>query len=63
MATRSARVGHALLTFTRLVEVERRIDAGDRDAARVFEAMVYQIGKEAGAMAVALKGKIFCLRE
>jgi butyrate kinase len=41
-----------------LVEVERRIDAGDHEAARVFEAMVYQIGKEAGAMAVALKGKV-----
>jgi butyrate kinase len=41
-----------------LVEVERRIDAGDREAARVFEAMVYQIGKEVGAMAVALKGKV-----
>jgi butyrate kinase len=41
-----------------MIEVERRIDAGDRDAARVFEAMVYQIGKEAGAMAVALKGKV-----
>jgi butyrate kinase len=41
-----------------LVEVERRIDAGDREAAQVFEAMVYQIGKEAGAMAVALKGKV-----
>ena len=41
-----------------LVEVERRIDAGDQEAARVFEAMVYQIGKEAGAMAVALKGKV-----
>ena len=41
-----------------LVEVERRIDAGDREAARVFEAMVYQISKEAGAMAVALKGKV-----
>jgi len=41
-----------------LVEVEQRIDAGDREAARVFEAMVYQIGKEAGAMAVALKGKV-----
>jgi butyrate kinase len=41
-----------------LIEVERRIDAGDREAACVFEAMVYQIGKEAGAMAVALKGKV-----
>lgn len=41
-----------------LVEVEERIDAGDRAAARVFEAMIHQIGKEAGAMAVALKGKV-----
>jgi butyrate kinase len=41
-----------------LVEVERRIEAGDQKAALVFEAMVYQISKEAGAMAVALKGKV-----
>jgi butyrate kinase len=39
-----------------LIEVERRIGAGDEEAALVLEAMVYQIGKEAGAMAVALKG-------
>jgi butyrate kinase len=41
-----------------LVEVERRIDAGDEEAARVFEAMVHQICKEAGAMAAVLKGKV-----
>jgi butyrate kinase len=41
-----------------LREVERRIDAGDRDAALIFDAMVYQIGKEAGAMAAVLKGKV-----
>jgi butyrate kinase len=41
-----------------LVEVERRIDAGDREAAVVFEAMVYQIAKEAGAMAAVLQGKV-----
>ena len=41
-----------------LVEVERRIDAGDREAALIFDAMVYQIGKEAGAKAVVLKGKV-----
>ena len=41
-----------------LKEVERRIDAGDAEAARVFEAMVYQIGKEAGAMAAVLKGQV-----
>jgi butyrate kinase len=48
----------AYLDTRDMIEVERRIDAGDREAARVFEAMVYQIGKEVGAMAVALKGKV-----
>jgi len=41
-----------------LREVERRIDAGDSEAALIFEAMVYQIGKEIGAMAAVLKGKV-----
>ena len=41
-----------------LREVERRIDAGGERAAVVLEAMVYQIGKEAGAMAAVLEGKV-----
>jgi butyrate kinase len=41
-----------------LAEVERRIEAGDGEAALVFEAMVHQIGKEAGAMAAVLKGRV-----
>jgi butyrate kinase len=41
-----------------LSEVESRIDAGDAKAARVFEAMIYQIAKEAGAMAAVLQGKV-----
>jgi butyrate kinase len=41
-----------------LVEVERRIDAGDAKAKAVFDAMVYQIAKEAGTMAVVLRGKV-----
>ncbi len=41
-----------------LIEVERRIVAGDRQAAAVFEAMAYQIGKETGAMATVLEGKV-----
>ena len=41
-----------------LIEVERRMDAGDQEAAAVFEAMIYQIGKEAGAMAAVLAGKV-----
>jgi butyrate kinase len=41
-----------------LIEVERRIDAGDRQAAEIYEALAYQIAKEAGAMAAVLKGKV-----
>ncbi len=41
-----------------LREVERLIDAGDREAALIFDAMVYQIAKEVGAMAAVLKGKV-----
>ena len=41
-----------------LKEVEGRIDSGDGKAAAVFEAMVCQIGKETGAMAAVLEGKV-----
>ena len=41
-----------------LVEVERRIETGDGEAAAVLEAMIYQISKEAGAMAAVLEGKV-----
>ncbi|MGB8028882.1 MAG: butyrate kinase [Terracidiphilus sp.] len=41
-----------------LMEMERRIDGGDAQAAAVVEAMVYQIGKEAGAMAAVLEGNV-----
>ena len=41
-----------------LEEVERRIEMGDKQAALVFEAMVYQVAKEAGAMAAALEGRV-----
>jgi butyrate kinase len=41
-----------------LEEVERRIIAGDARAAIVFEAMVYQIAKEVGAMSAALRGRV-----
>ena len=44
-----------------LREVERRIDASDQEAALVFEAMVYQIAKEAGAMATVLNGTVDAL--
>jgi butyrate kinase len=41
-----------------LVEVERRIAAGDREAAAVIDAMVHQIAREAGAMAAVLRGNV-----
>ncbi len=41
-----------------LVDVERRIEAGDATASLVFDAMVYQIAKEIGAMATALQGSV-----
>jgi butyrate kinase len=41
-----------------LLEVERRIAGGDAKAKTVFEAMVYQIAKETGAMAAALQGRV-----
>ena len=41
-----------------LREVENRIAAGDTQAALVFDAMVYQIAKEIGAMAAALNGRV-----
>lgn len=41
-----------------LLEVERRIDAGDTLAAKVFESLIYQIAKETGAMAAVLAGKV-----
>ena len=41
-----------------MIEVERRIEAGDAQASTVYEAMLYQVAKEAGAMAAVLKGKV-----
>jgi butyrate kinase len=39
-------------------EVEKRIDEGDGKAKLVYDAMVYQIAKEIGAMATTLVGKV-----
>ena len=41
-----------------LVEVERRIAGGEAKAKTVFDAMVYQIAKEIGAMAAVLHGRV-----
>jgi butyrate kinase len=41
-----------------LEEVEHRIDAGDLKAAAVYNAMIYQVAKETGAMAAVLEGRV-----
>lgn len=41
-----------------LQDIESRIDAGDARAAAVYDAMIYQIAKEIGAMAAVLQGRI-----
>ena len=47
----------SLLGTSDLREVERRIDAGDRDAAEVFEAMAYQIAKAVASFVPAFEGE------
>ena len=44
-----------------LIEVERRIEAGDAQASEVFRAMTYQIAKEIGAMASVLRGRVYAV--
>jgi butyrate kinase len=41
-----------------LEEVLARIDAGDDEAAAVVSALLYQVAKEAGAMAAVLEGSV-----
>lgn len=41
-----------------LEEVEKRVDAGDQHAAEVYDALVYQVAKETGAMAAVLAGGV-----
>lgn len=45
---------HSYLGDHRMEEIEKRIQAGDERARLVVEAMVYQIAKNIGAMAVAV---------
>jgi len=44
-----------------LREVERRVDCGDERAAAIYDAMIYQVAKEAGAMAAVLQGRVDAL--
>lgn len=49
---------YAYLGTRDLMEVERRRDEGDAQAALVWDGMAYQIAKEAGAMATVLEGNV-----
>ncbi len=51
----------AYLGTRNLEEVEHRIDAGDAKAAAVYDAMIYQVAKETGAMAAVLEGRVDAL--
>lgn len=39
-------------------EIEKRIAAGDHQARLVYDGLIYQVGKEVGAMASVLKGDV-----
>ncbi|UCG31263.1 MAG: butyrate kinase [candidate division WOR-3 bacterium] len=41
-----------------ILEIEKRITNGDKEAESVYNAMVYQVAKEVGAYAVVLRGDI-----
>ncbi len=48
----------AYLGTNNAYEIELRVNAGDEKAKLIQEAMAYQIGKEIGAMATVLEGKV-----
>jgi len=60
MINRITRTGglYAHLGIDSISDIEARIDSGDRKAKLVYEAMIYQIAKEIGAMAAAAKGVV-----
>lgn len=55
-------VGHgglvAYLDTNDALEVEKRIEKGDKEASDVYDAMAYQIAKEIGSMSAVLNGKV-----
>ncbi len=48
----------AYLGTSDLKEIDKKIKQGDKKAALIRAAMIYQISKEIGAMATVLKGKV-----
>jgi butyrate kinase len=52
---------YAYLGTRDLQEVERRIDSGEALAAQVYDAMIYKLVKEIGAMTAVLEGRVDAL--
>lgn len=48
----------AYLGTNNMKEVEERAESGDKEAALVLDAFIYQVAKDIGSMAVTLEGKI-----
>lgn len=48
----------AYLNTNNAIEVEKRVEAGDKEATLVYEAMAYQVAKEIGAAATVLQGDV-----
>ena len=48
----------ALLGTNSMMQIDERVEKGDRQARCMVEAMCYNIAKQIGAMAVVLKGKV-----
>ncbi len=48
----------AYLGTNNAAEVEKRIEQGDTEAKKVYDAMIYQISKEIGALATVVAGKL-----
>jgi butyrate kinase len=49
---------YAYLGTRDLIEIETRADGGDTHAAAVYDAMIYKIAKETGAMGAVLEGRV-----
>jgi butyrate kinase len=48
----------AYLGTNSVMDVEKMVTEGNKEAKQIFEAMAYQISKEIGAMATVLKGSV-----
>ena len=48
----------AYLGTSDILEVERRIDSGDKEADFYFDAMIFQIAKDIGGMATVMYGEV-----